>query len=354
MTLPAGVYIRSPNRDRRGPRRHPVVERGLRAAPALGHLSRDRVRGHGDGRRLRRPQPELRRAGPRQHQPEVLLRGRHDVDQRLGLPHQEPVQGPPDRAQPPVPQRPDAEGRLHPERGQGHDDGRRGRLDRPHLEPPAQVRRQLHDRGLRPDPHRPAGRPLAASVLQGVHGGDQGDPGRLAAQHGHRPGGRERRTASAVPTARSTARAAAASTSTTAATATPRRWATRATRARPTGTSRTSRSRPASDYEGFGNTDRSFFRRPSVWNVDLSLYKGFQMGRVRPEIRVDVANLFNHPNWGAPVTTFTANNFLQFTPGTAPRAAPTAPARGGCSSACGWSSRRVLIVHARPARAGRA
>jgi hypothetical protein len=38
---------------------------------------------------------------------------------------------------------------------------------------------------------------------------------------------------------------------------------------------------------------------------------------VRPEIRVDIANVFNHPNWGAPVTTFTANNFLQFTPGSA-------------------------------------
>jgi hypothetical protein len=32
---------------------------------------------------------------------------------------------------------------------------------------------------------------------------------------------------------------------------------------------------------------------------------------------VDIANVFNHPNWGAPVTTFTANNFLQFTPGSA-------------------------------------
>ena len=70
---------------------------------------------------------------------------------------QEPVQGPADRAQPPVPQRPDAEGRLHAQRGQGHDDGRRGRLDRPGLEPSDQVRRRLHDRGLRPDPHRRAG-----------------------------------------------------------------------------------------------------------------------------------------------------------------------------------------------------
>lgn len=70
-------------------------------------------------------------------------------------------------------------------------------------------------------------------------------------------------------------------------------------------------------YEGFGNTDRSFFRRPSVWNVDLSIFKAFRVGKVRPEIRIDVANVFNHPNWGAPVTGFTSLNFLQFTPGNA-------------------------------------
>ena len=51
-----------------------------------------------------------------------------------------------------------------------------------------------------------------------------------------------------------------------------------------------------------------------MWNVDLSLFKSFQVGKVRPQIRVDVQNVFNHTNWGAPVTTFTANNFLQFTP----------------------------------------
>jgi hypothetical protein len=71
------------------------------------------------------------------------------------------------------------------------------------------------------------------------------------------------------------------------------------------------------DVNGFGTSDRNQFRRPSVWNVDLSFFKAFQIGRVRPEIRIDVANLFNHPNWGAPVTGFTANNFLQFIPANA-------------------------------------
>ncbi|MFN8090953.1 MAG: TonB-dependent receptor [Vicinamibacteria bacterium] len=71
------------------------------------------------------------------------------------------------------------------------------------------------------------------------------------------------------------------------------------------------------DYNGFGTSKRNQFRRPNVWNVDLSLFKSFQIGRVRPEIRIDAANVFNHVNWGAPVTTFTDPNFLKFTPGSA-------------------------------------
>ena len=69
--------------------------------------------------------------------------------------------------------------------------------------------------------------------------------------------------------------------------------------------------------EGFGTSKRNQFRRPSVWNVDLSLFKAFPIGRFRPEFRLEAANLFNHVNWGAPVTGYTALNFLQFTPGSA-------------------------------------
>ena len=65
---------------------------------------------------------------------------------------------------------------------------------------------------------------------------------------------------------------------------------------------------------GFGNSGRNAFRRPSVWNADLSLFKSFPLGHVRPEFRVEVANIFNHPNWGAPDTGFTSNTFMRFTP----------------------------------------
>jgi hypothetical protein len=68
--------------------------------------------------------------------------------------------------------------------------------------------------------------------------------------------------------------------------------------------------------EGFGNSGRNAFRRPPVWNTDLSLFKTFPIGRVRPEVRIEASNIFNHPNWGAPVTGITANNFMRFTPGS--------------------------------------
>ncbi len=66
--------------------------------------------------------------------------------------------------------------------------------------------------------------------------------------------------------------------------------------------------------DGFGTSARNQFRRPSIWNVDFSLFKAFQIGHVRPELRIEAANIFNHTNWGAPILTYTANNFMQFTP----------------------------------------
>ena len=65
---------------------------------------------------------------------------------------------------------------------------------------------------------------------------------------------------------------------------------------------------------GFGNSGRNRFRRPGIWNVDMSLFKAFQIGRWRPEFRLEAANVFNHTSWGRPVVTYTANNFMRFTP----------------------------------------
>ncbi len=85
------------------------------------------------------------------------------------------------------------------------------------------------------------------------------------------------------------------------------------------------------DVAGFGNSGRNRFRRPPVWNVDMSLFKTFQIGRVQPQIRLEAANVFNHTTWNAPgmpvlaitqliggaLTNFTANNFMRFTPSNA-------------------------------------
>ena len=68
------------------------------------------------------------------------------------------------------------------------------------------------------------------------------------------------------------------------------------------------------DLAGFGNTGRNYFRRPSQWNMDFSMFKAFPIGRFRPEFRISVANLFNHVNWGTPNTSFTSPNFMLYSP----------------------------------------
>jgi hypothetical protein len=75
-------------------------------------------------------------------------------------------------------------------------------------------------------------------------------------------------------------------------------------------------SQPAgTGKEGFGTSVRNQFRRPRIWNTDLSVFKQFRIKeRFQPEFRIEAINAFNHTNWGAPVTGFTAINFLQFTP----------------------------------------
>ncbi len=73
--------------------------------------------------------------------------------------------------------------------------------------------------------------------------------------------------------------------------------------------------------EGFGSSGRNRFRRPPLWNADLSLFKAFSIGRLRPEIRIEARNVFNNVNWGTPVTGITSLNFMRFTPSSALSAA---------------------------------
>lgn len=61
----------------------------------------------------------------------------------------------------------------------------------------------------------------------------------------------------------------------------------------------------------WGNTGRNAFRGPSNWNVDASLFRTIPFGQRRIEIRVESQNVFNHAQWGNPVTGFTDANFMR-------------------------------------------
>lgn len=61
----------------------------------------------------------------------------------------------------------------------------------------------------------------------------------------------------------------------------------------------------------WGNTGRNFLRGPAQWNLDLSLFKAFPIGRYRAEFRVESQNVLNHTRWGNPVTGFTDPNFMR-------------------------------------------
>ena len=69
--------------------------------------------------------------------------------------------------------------------------------------------------------------------------------------------------------------------------------------------------------DGFGTSKRNQFRSPSVWNVDFGVFRSFPVGKLRPELRISVTNLFNHTNWARPVTAATAANFMTFIPSAA-------------------------------------
>jgi hypothetical protein len=75
--------------------------------------------------------------------------------------------------------------------------------------------------------------------------------------------------------------------------------------------------------DAFGTSRRNQFRSPGIWNVDLGLFRSFQVGRFRPELRIEAQNVFNHTNWGRPNLTFTSPQFLTFAPAAAHQVNPT-------------------------------
>lgn len=55
-------------------------------------------------------------------------------------------------------------------------------------------------------------------------------------------------------------------------------------------------ARPADGQ--LGNTPRNFIRGPGVNNWDVSLFKNFDYGRVRAQLRLEAFNAWNHPQFG--------------------------------------------------------
>jgi outer membrane receptor protein involved in Fe transport len=69
--------------------------------------------------------------------------------------------------------------------------------------------------------------------------------------------------------------------------------------ATPIGTSGSAFERPAKGT--FGNLGRDELRGPGFWQVDMSLFKNFNIGQGRRfEVRIESVNIFNHVNLGNP------------------------------------------------------
>jgi hypothetical protein len=54
----------------------------------------------------------------------------------------------------------------------------------------------------------------------------------------------------------------------------------------------------------FGNTGRNSVRGPGQFNIDASLIKNTKFGAVSSELRLEIFNLLNHPQFANPNTTF--------------------------------------------------
>ena len=80
----------------------------------------------------------------------------------------------------------------------------------------------------------------------------------------------------------------------------------------------------------WGNTGRNAFRGPSVWNLDLSLFRNIPIGRYRVEFRAQASNVLNHTRYLNPDTNI--NNTRSCSSWGPDRTTPTASFSWGCAS----------------------
>ncbi|HEY3837500.1 MAG TPA: TonB-dependent receptor, partial [Bryobacteraceae bacterium] len=70
----------------------------------------------------------------------------------------------------------------------------------------------------------------------------------------------------------------------------------------------------------FGTAPRNFLRGPGLANLDFGLMKSFPIKeKFTTQFRAEFFNVFNHPNFGNPVTTLNASNFGAITTAGSPR-----------------------------------
>ncbi len=82
----------------------------------------------------------------------------------------------------------------------------------------------------------------------------------------------------------------------------------------------------------FGNIGRNTLRGPEIFNIDMSLVKHTQIGRLDTELRIETFNLLNHPQFGPPARTFGNADFGRITTSANP----------SCQT-CGTSERQIQI-----------
>jgi hypothetical protein len=84
----------------------------------------------------------------------------------------------------------------------------------------------------------------------------------------------------------------------------------------------------------YGTSGRGILRGPGQKNVDLSIIKATKFGRFEHELRIEAFNVFNHPQFGNPNTTFGSAAFGQIT---------SMLANASCAL-CGTTERQVQVA----------
>ncbi|MPY87991.1 MAG: hypothetical protein GEU99_08725 [Luteitalea sp.] len=64
----------------------------------------------------------------------------------------------------------------------------------------------------------------------------------------------------------------------------------------------------------FGTTGRNSVRTPGFWNLNVSIFRSFDVGQTtRLQFRAEVFHVTNHPQWAIPNLNASSPNFMEIT-----------------------------------------